>query len=302
MLKGLMIHSARDIGPKGPDYSYGYGIIDAQLGADVIKNANVKSGVSASGKSNISSSMVSGSLDNKKQKVFKFKVPSSAKEFRATLVWHDQPGSKLVNDLDLWVVSPKKNKVLPFTLNSKKPTALAQKKRNSKDNVEHILVNKPDSGNWKVYVKGYKVPKGPQDYALIISASPGNDAPQIKTGGSLSIGKAYAHSKSDFDQDEKSNYSHGDQLYLKMTVNVSNNTNWGSFNGTISIKWEILKSGKTIFKRNSTFSTVSSGGWYLRTGPLEIPNGMAKGTYQLKITAELYNGDSDTNTFQFSVK
>ena len=36
-IKGLLLHTAKDLGTPGPDYAYGYGLIDAKAAIDLVR-------------------------------------------------------------------------------------------------------------------------------------------------------------------------------------------------------------------------------------------------------------------------
>jgi hypothetical protein len=257
---------------------------------------------------NLSSQMIRGSVGNAKsqsQDSYIITVQPGTKELRTTLVWHDPERNILVNNLDLWLKSPTGSRVNPFVLNPKRPTRLAKKRINNKDNVEHILVKNPTPGKWTVFVKGKKVPMGPQFYAIIYSAGDGNTMLQTKDQGKMSIHKVYAHANSEFDLDTQKNYVHGENIYFKVAIFLPKNADWGSFNGTVSFQWKVLRKSKTIFKSNNSssffYELPSNQYWMYRRGPFIIPSDMAKGNYVLKVKVTLHNGMTKTKSFTFKV-
>lgn len=78
------------------------------------------------------------------------------------LTYTDFPGSNLVNNLNLIVTSPTGKK---FVGNQRigGPRIL-----DSKNNVEMVQLNSAEIGNWTVQVVGSSIPKGPQDFAVVI--------------------------------------------------------------------------------------------------------------------------------------
>jgi hypothetical protein len=97
-------------------------------------------------------------------------------EFRVMLYWHDVPGSvlstqSLVNDVDLYIISPDSVMYLPWVLNSYPHSdslnLQAIRKRDSLNNIEQITITQPMAGNWKIAVYGYHIPMGPQPFALV---------------------------------------------------------------------------------------------------------------------------------------
>ena len=139
-----------------------------------------------------------------------------------------------------------------------------------------------------------------------MSAGDGNESPPMRTEGKVSILKAYAHSKPDFDWDEKKTFKRGDDIYFKVGYNLQDIPDWGSFYGTVNIKWEVFRKNKLIFKKNSgksnLYGTDPGLYWRTRTSHYIIPTGMKTGKYELKVTITLHNGETDTKTFKFKVK
>jgi hypothetical protein len=315
LLKALLIHSARDLGPPGPDYSFGHGIVDAELAAKVL-GASAEAAASPTGKQpsfDVVGTIVEGSIDNGKKKRVKFKVPEGAEELRATLVWHDPAGPSLINDLDLWMKTKNVKNALPFTLNPAKPDAPAERKRNSRDNVEYILVENPNAGVWKVFVKGTLVAMGPQNYTLVLSAGRGNAAPQIIDEGKLTMQSVFTSGSSDWNNaDEKTTFTSGDEFYAYVYFRVSKNGEYGSgYYGTISGRWIIRNSsGTEIFKLNSASSSFYANqvgsSWRWRIGspdlPYKIPSMMPAGTYTVEVTLTMNNGYSESASTSFTVQ
>lgn len=104
-------------------------------------------------------------------------VTDASLPLRVTLVWTDYPAAaaaarQLVNDLDLEVVAPS-GALFPTT-----PDRL--------NNVEMAEIPHPETGAWRVVVRGANVPQGPQPYALVVSgglsASPPTPTPTPYTG------------------------------------------------------------------------------------------------------------------------
>lgn len=86
-----------------------------------------------------------------------------------TLVWTDYPGAarnypNLVNDLDLVVTTPSGKVVYGNCLPEQ-----TDGKPDRFNNVERILFAKPESGRYSIRVRGFNVPRGPQDFALVYS-------------------------------------------------------------------------------------------------------------------------------------
>lgn len=169
-LKGLALHTTDEAGTSpGPDYKYGWGLLNIEKAANVIKNNGTKAVIQ---QLNLpQSGVLSQSF-----------VSSGLEDVKATICWLDPPGSispygilnsrnpKLVNDLDLVIL--KGNIVYqPWKLDANYPANPAIKGNNMVDNIEQVSTNENTAGQtytFKISHKG-QLFSGSQKYALIIS-------------------------------------------------------------------------------------------------------------------------------------
>ena len=163
-VKGTLIHTAEDLGRKGPDYKYGWGLVNATKAVEYIK---------ASKHSNlIRRGSISGTGDNE---TFNFTVPEN-ETVKFTLVWSDHPGSSslgktLINDLDLVVKNDNGDRKYPWTINWSDKQQEAEKNIEDHLNpVEQVQINNTNRNNYSITVEGYKVPNGSQSYTLLASS------------------------------------------------------------------------------------------------------------------------------------
>lgn len=165
LMKALLIHAARDFGNPGPDYTYGWGLIDVEATAALIENTLYRNG-SISADTFIPYTVVVG---------------ANEPELKASLVWVDVPGSAasaraLVNNLDLVVKSPSGQTFSPWVLSVNNPNNSATRGANNVDNVEQVAVSNPEAGSWTIEVHGTTVPNGPVEYALISEGFQASDS------------------------------------------------------------------------------------------------------------------------------
>jgi subtilisin family serine protease len=156
-IKALLVHTARDLGRPGPDYAFGYGLIDAQRAVDAIRTRQISEG-------NLESD---GQID-----IVQLNVPAGTPEIRVTLAWDDQAAASwapqtLVNDLDLRLVAPSGQAHQPFVLNPAMPASDPDHGTDNINVVEQVLVAGPEPGLWQVEVRGTRLAQGPQRYALV---------------------------------------------------------------------------------------------------------------------------------------
>jgi serine protease AprX len=103
---------------------------------------------------------------------------AAGQPLKVSLAYTDKEGSttaavSLVNDLDLELVAPD-NTVYRGNVFSGGWTQTGGN-ADRRNNVENVYVQNPAAGTWKVRVKGFNVPQGPQTYALVARASFGTD-------------------------------------------------------------------------------------------------------------------------------
>ncbi|HEV8433078.1 MAG TPA: S8 family serine peptidase, partial [Thermoanaerobaculia bacterium] len=167
-LKALAIAGAEDLGNPGPDYTYGFGFLNAKNSVDLIVADN------GQGKRvKIDSASTGSSFD------YPINLTSS-QDVRVVLSWFDPEvlplgveevaGKTLVNDLDLKVVGPGSSTTLPYVLDMTHPGANATRGVNNTDNTEEVEIKGAPAGTYHVVVSGANVPQGPTQFVVISSA------------------------------------------------------------------------------------------------------------------------------------
>jgi len=191
-LKALVIHTTDEAGPTpGPDYKYGWGVVNAAKAANVITGAN--SGNSFLIRENTLNSGVPVSFDV---------VASGKGILTATLCWTDPRGTvgattvnintiKLIHDLDIRITKGGTT-YMPWILNPGVPAAAATTGDNIRDNVEKIEVGDVEPGATYTITISNKgaLARGSQAYSLIVSGVGGNaycktSAPTIGNGARI---------------------------------------------------------------------------------------------------------------------
>jgi len=172
-LKALIIHTADDLGNPGPDYKFGWGLLNAKAAADQIKDRYDFPDANK---------IVEDVLDDVNTvKTYTFKWDSTS-PIKATLCWTDPPASKvtgldnpsprLINDLDLRIIDPNASVTYyPFVLNPASPALAATTGDNTLDNVEQVLIPSPSVPGYYTVQVSYKntLTNGHQYYSLILS-------------------------------------------------------------------------------------------------------------------------------------
>jgi len=302
LLKALLVHTGEDLGNPGPDYVFGHGLADAELAARVLKAAATSKPVA--NQDDLQAELMTGSVDHKEKLTYEFEVPPGAGELRATLVWNDPRGIKLVNNLDLWFRYGRAKKIKPHVLNPKNPQALAVRKRNKRDNVEHIRIASPESGTWKVSVKGSKVPQGPQEFTLIVSAGSGNLPFEIQTEGTIKLSSMYSYTEDSSGTRKKTGvFSRGDALLFNYAGEVISNARYGRYHGTVSIDITVYDSfGTLILKFREARSDFRPGKFSLWSEEFKIPESMPSGSFRVETALTMHNGSSARASTAISVQ
>jgi hypothetical protein len=186
-LKGLAIHTATDLGNVGPDYTYGWGLLNAQSAADFLGSLQNPA------KNN--RNLLAEDTVTQGQPLRVGRVNSSGDDIKVTLVWTDpapttlpsrgiddnsldDTTSVLVNDLDLYLQDANGNIYHPWTLDPDNPSAPAVRTSvNTVDNVEQVVFNAGTegikAGDYDIYVKGnFTQGHTSQDFSILATSKP----------------------------------------------------------------------------------------------------------------------------------
>ena len=195
-LKGLLIHTADEAGLyPGPDYVYGWGLVDIAKAAAVMTSDNTDHVQQIH-----ESSLTQGTKDSETWSITSSgKIPVSA-----TICWTDPPavpanipnpdnnfkdnGLKLINDLDLRITDNTTGTVyMPWVLNPANPGAAAYKSDNFRDNMEKVELDDSliPGRSYTITITHKGSLDGVQNYSLIISGAGGT---AFCTSGSTSGG------------------------------------------------------------------------------------------------------------------
>jgi len=174
VVKALMVNSAQDLGPAGPDPLFGFGLIDIGKTVDtIVEDAGTSSFFKAD------------SIGHGQELIYDMLVPDGTPSVKLTLSWIDPPGSTtvtnaIVNNLNLRLVTPGGQDRYPYRLSAVDPTLLAVNDGpNQVDTVEQVVVDNPTPGLWSVRVTGTSVPvDSPQKFALVSDSALHAGAPE----------------------------------------------------------------------------------------------------------------------------
>jgi len=167
-LKGLVLHTADDAGNPGPDYKFGWGLLNTLSAVDLISDDRYD---------RVQEATMSEGGEHR------IRLYSSGDEpIKVTVCWTDPEGIVplaeldpvnriLVNDLDLKLVRlVDGEEIRPFILDPLNPDSEAIRGDNVLDNVEQVLEEIPLKGFYEVIVSHKEsLSGGSQDFSLIFS-------------------------------------------------------------------------------------------------------------------------------------
>lgn len=159
VLKAVLLNTANELGNTGPDFKFGWGMVNAYRAYQALLNHQ----------------WMEGSSEQGELSTHAIQIPSGTRLAKIMVYWPDVPASldasrALINDLDLTVKAPDGALGLPWKLDpTPDPVILdtpAGKGRDSLNNAEQVALVNPAPGTYTVTVDGFEVPFGPQSYVL----------------------------------------------------------------------------------------------------------------------------------------
>ena len=142
-MKAILINSAADIGPVGPDYRTGFGLVNALKAVQNLMSDGV-----------LESALEIGETFSRS-----FVVPAGLSALDVSLAWSDLPAvgnviPTLVNDLDLELEAPNATIYYPWKLRPASPSLPVITGVDSVNVCERVHVASPAAGNWTLRVRG----------------------------------------------------------------------------------------------------------------------------------------------------
>jgi hypothetical protein len=179
LLKALLIHTADDLGNAGPDYKFGWGLINVKAAADVILAHKV---------SLVAPKMIEDSVTTSASSRTHTFQWDGVSPIRATLCWTDPAGTaqadnsrtaNLRHNLDLTITAPNgtvlRPYVMPFVGNwtDAAMNSVATTGKNNVDNVEQVYLAAPtQAGTYTITVsRDGALTTSSQVYSLVVTGS-----------------------------------------------------------------------------------------------------------------------------------
>lgn len=159
LIKAVLIAGAEDVGPQAIDYQSGYGSMNALQSIRVLEDENYFEGTIFSNETN----------------TFQITIPENTKKIRIAITWNDEaanPGDAiaLVNDLDMELMAPDSEIILPWILNPLPNidaiTMPAVRGKDHLNNNEFISLQNPAAGTYTLQINGTSVLPSGQNYSI----------------------------------------------------------------------------------------------------------------------------------------
>lgn len=209
-MRALAIHTADEAGNTGPDYTFGWGLLNTASAALVMSNDALGLPTDELHELTLLNS-TTASL---------FFDADAAGTVRVTVAWTDPAGTPvtvsvdptdlmLVNDLDIRLTDPQSNIHLPWVLDPASPATAATLGDNFRDPVEQIVVSPSVQGTYRLDIthKGTLQNSSPQAFSVVISTPCcTNDT----DGDSIPDSTDNCPAVANLDQKNTDNDSHGD--------------------------------------------------------------------------------------------
>ncbi len=216
-IKALVLHTADDRGKPGPDYRYGWGLMDTEKAANLMKEDYAERPCGYIREYTLEPN---GSIEF-------YTYSDGSEPIKATICWNDPAGTgsstDLVNDLELRLIKVTNSATYyPWILDPNNPNDDAGKGVNNLDNVEQVFIESPSSGLYKLVIDhtGTLKDNNPQKVSLIITGIDGDDYVYIDPNGypdkTFSNSESWYFAKEDIYVAEYQNVTVNSTAYLNM--------------------------------------------------------------------------------------
>jgi len=258
LIKNALMNGADDIDNAGPDFKYGFGLMNIGHSLRILD----------------SNRYFSNQINTNQTQLVTINIPAQTAKAKIMLNWNDPAASPLasqalVNDLDLSVTDPNNQTHLPLTLDPS-PGQVMQPAIAGPDhinNAEQITLSNPPPGNYTVRIKGFNIPLTNQKYFVTYDFDPMGIKMQYPFGGErLAAGDSiYIYWEAD---NQLTNF--------QLSYSVDNGANWVSLDNNIpatkrAVVWyvpENISSGKCLVRVQRGSETTISKNFTIMRRPV----------------------------------
>lgn len=159
LIKSILINGSDDVGTEGPDFKTGYGHLNVYRSLQI-----------AAEKKYLTDTVVATS-----NYTFFIQIPANSSRLKATLCWTEaaaapNAGKALLHDLNIKIVTPSNDTLLPWILNAfPHPDSLSKQAIRGMDTlnvVEQISMLNPIAGNYKIIIQSPATLTQPQPFSV----------------------------------------------------------------------------------------------------------------------------------------
>lgn len=155
LVKATLCNTAKDLFYKGIDYATGFGRPDMGKALQNIENNRY----------------IVDSVQHQQNKIHTFTLAEPQDYLAITVAWTDPASfpfqdTILVNDIDLKLITPNQDTILPWVLNPTQYKQLATRGIDKLNNIEHITLENLTAGVYTILVSGTNIKTSKQEYAV----------------------------------------------------------------------------------------------------------------------------------------
>lgn len=159
LLRAVLVTSTDEVNAPGPDFQSGYGALNAVKAIELLQKGQYA---------------LAGITENAVLR-FSIQVPEQTATCKITLAWNDPAATvnsfpALVNDLNLRVVDPNGNTILPWVLDHRaaalSSNQTATRDRDSLNNIEQVSITLPTAGLYTIEISAATLTTPAQPFAV----------------------------------------------------------------------------------------------------------------------------------------
>ena len=222
LIKALLCNTAEDLGNAGPDYTFGFGMLNARRAVEALEGNKyfINAGTGAT---------------------YTITLPTGVRRLKVMLYWADAAAAPnalttLVNDFDLSVTDPFAVNSLPLILNPLNVTATALQGADHINNIEQVVIENPAAGLYSLNVSAFNIPQGPQEYIITYQLDMNGVTVEYPFGGETLVPGEIETIRWNAFGDDANTFS--------IDTSFNNGATWGTLNNAVpatsrSLNWVV---------------------------------------------------------------